>query len=120
MRRACHSGRVSDGGNRWDADDLRRVEPEGTAYDVTPDGAMPPQVIRSDSGPYSQYSPLGEVNMYISMARGAGRRGPLGRAFVWLLLAFAVGGVLLGVVSWAQSHDTPPADPPYSSELGTP
>jgi len=109
---------MDDGGRRWDAEDLERVEPEGTAYDVTPDGAMPPQIIRSDSGPYGQYTPLGEVNQYISMARGAGSRGPLGRIFVWILVLLAVGAVLLGVVSWFQAGDAPPEDPAYSSLIG--
>ena len=108
---------MSDGGNRWDADDLRRVEPDGTTYDVTPDGAMPPQVISSDSGPYGQYTPLGEINQLGAVARGASSRGPLGRAFVWILVAFAVGGVLLGVASWTQRDDAPPTGPPYSSAL---
>lgn len=104
---------------RWDADDLRRVQPEGTAYDVTPDGAMPPQVIRSDSGPYGQYTPFGEVNQYISMARGAGSRGPLGRFFVWVLVALAVGSVLLGVATWVQRGDAPP-DPTSVVDLENP
>ncbi len=105
--------------NRWDADDLRRVEPEGTAYDVTPDGAMPPQVIRSDSGPHGQYTPFGELNQVVSMAQGAGRRGPLGRFFVWVLVALAVGSVLLGVASWIQRDDTPP-DPTSVIDLKHP
>lgn len=109
---------MSDGGGRWDAEDLERVEPEGTAYDVTPDGTMPPQLIRSDSGPYGQYTPFGEVNQFVSMARGAGTKGPLGRIFVWLLLLLVVGGVLLGVVSWSQADDAPPELPPaYTSAI---
>lgn len=105
--------------DRWDADGLRRVEPEGTEYDVTPDGAMPPQVIRSDSGPYGQYTPFGEANQFVSMARGAGSRGPLGKVFVWVLVALMVGSVLLGVATWVQRDDAPP-DPTSVVDLENP
>jgi preprotein translocase subunit SecG len=98
---------MGDADRRWDADDLRRVEPDSTAYDVTPDGAMPPQVIRSDSGPYSQYSPLGEANQIVSFSRAAGRSGVLGRIFVWALVVFLLGGVVLGVVNWFSQPDDP-------------
>jgi len=97
--------------NPWDSADLERVEPTATSQDITPAGATPLDAVESDSGPYGQYTPLGEIAQLASVSRGVGRRGRLGLAFVWILVALVAFFAVLGTVNaLTQEPDLAPTD----------